>query len=215
MTTRGRFVTLEGGEAAGKSTQARLLADALRRAGRDVLLTREPGGTPGAEALRALLLDPARRWSPDAEILLHFAARAEHLSGAVLPALAAGSWVVCDRFADSTMAYQGYAAGADRALIVALAARLPVRPDLTLVLGVPADVRRARLAARLGAAGGAPDRYEAENENFHARVAEGFAAIAAADPDRCVTIDASGDVAAVRDAIAAAVSERLTIRLAP
>ena len=194
---KGLFLTLEGGEGAGKSTQARLLADALRAAGHTVLLTREPGGTPNAETLRALLLDRERGWSADAEVLLHFAARAEHVATVIAPALARGETVVCDRFYDSTLAYQGWGMGADRALISHLAARLPVRPDLTLVLEVPDATRRARVADRAGAF----DRYEAESDAFHARVAEGFASIAAAEPKRCVTVDAAGSISLVRQAI--------------
>ena len=200
----GRFITLEGGEGAGKSTQARLLADGLRAAGVPVLLTREPGGTANAETLRTLLLDRVRGWSADAEILLHFAARAEHVAHAIAPALARGVTVVCDRFFDSTLAYQGWGMGADRALIGRLAARLPVQPDLTLVLQVPSATRRARVALRAGES----DRYEAEDEAFHQRVCAGFAVIAAGTPRRCVAIDASGDVASVQVAIMDEVKKR-------
>ncbi len=202
---RGRFITLEGGEGAGKSTQARLLADGFRAAGIPVLLTREPGGTANGETLRTLLLDRVRGWSADSEILLHFAARAEHVAHAIAPALARGVTVVCDRFFDSTLAYQGWGMGADRALIGRLAARMPVQPDLTLVLQIPSAVRRARLAGRAGAS----DRYEAEDEAFHQRVSAGFAVIAAGARARCVTIDASGDVAMVQGAIVDAVADRL------
>ena len=197
----GRFITLEGGEGAGKSTQARLLAHALAAAGHPVLLTREPGGAPGAEALRAMLLAGTHRWSAPAEAHLHFAARAEHLDRTILPALAAGMHVVSDRFADSTMAYQGYGQGADRTLIAQLTALLPRRPDLTLMLHVAPEVGAARMRARPGDA----DRYERMDPAFHARVAAGFAAIAAADPARCRVIDANGDLAAVHAAIMAAV----------
>ena len=156
MAERGQFITLEGGEGAGKSTQARRLADRMARCGLPVLRTREPGGAPGAERLRRLLLDPDATWSPFAETLLHFAARAEHVERTIRPALAAGVWVVCDRFADSTMAYQGYGLSGDRAAIAALTAMLGVRADLTLVLDVPVEVSVARLRER----GGAVDRYE-------------------------------------------------------
>ncbi len=203
---RGLFITLEGGEGAGKSTQARLLADGLRAAGIPILLTREPGGTANAETLRTLLLDRVRGWSADAEILLHFAARAEHVAHVIAPALAHGTTVVCDRFYDSTLAYQGWGMSADRALISHLAARLPVQPDLTLVLEVPPETRRARVAARAGAS----DRYEAEDEAFHERVAAGFAAVVAAAPGRCTALDASGDVESVQVAIIAAVALRLS-----
>ena len=203
-----RFITLEGGEGAGKSTQGRLLAAALREQGHDVLLTREPGGTKGAELIRGLLLDPAGEWSPSAEILLHFAARADHLARAIQPALARGATVVCDRFADSTMAYQGHAdADADataRALITTLTGLLPIQPDLTLILDVTAPTRRARVAARAAAA----DRYEAKDDQFHARVAAQYRAIAAADPARCVLISAEGDIATVHADIMQCLAER-------
>ncbi len=199
------FITLEGGEGAGKSTQARRLVAALDAAGHPALLTREPGGAPGAEVLRGLLLSGEHDWSLPAEIHLHFAARAEHLARTVQPALAAGKVVVCDRFADSTMAYQGFGLGADRALIAALTQLLPRRPDLTLVMQVLPAVAAARLAVR-----GAPsDRYEALDAAFHARVAAGFMAIAAAEPDRCVVLDANGTEEDVQVAAWAAVSALL------
>ncbi len=199
------FVTLEGGEGAGKSTQARRLAAALDAAGRPALLTREPGGAPGAEVLRRLLLSREHDWSPPAEIHLHFAARAEHLAQTVQPALAAGAVVVCDRFADSTMAYQGFGLGADRTLIAALTRLLPVQPDLTLVMQVSPAVAAARVAARRQTL----DRYEAMDAEFHARVAAGFLAIAAAEPDRCVVVDADGSADEVQAAVWSVVSVRL------
>jgi dTMP kinase len=184
---RGRFITLEGGEGAGKSTQARMLAEALRAGGRDVLLTREPGGAPGAEILRGLLLSGDVAWSLPAETLLHFAARAEHVEKTIRPALAAGTFVVCDRFYDSTMVYQGHALGGDRAAIASLAAMLGLAPDLTLVLDVDVPTAVARMRAR----GTAADRYERLGQDFFARVREGFLAVAAAEPGRCVVIDAT------------------------
>src|SRR3954454_4752864 len=132
--TRARCMTVEGGEGAGKSTQVRLLADALCAFGMPVLLTREPGGAPGSELLRDLLLSGRIEWSAPAETLLHFAARAEHVETTIRPALDAGMWVVCDRFYDSTMAYQGYGQGADRAVITTLTTLLGITPDVTLVL---------------------------------------------------------------------------------
>ncbi len=198
----GRFITLEGGEGAGKSTQARLLAGALAQGGHGVLLTREPGGAPGAEALRAMLLGGVHRWSAAAEAHLHFAARAEHLARTILPALAAGMVVVCDRFADSTLAYQGYGQGADRGLIVGLTGLLPRQPDRTVVLRVSPAVGAARLEGRRQAGRRqALDRYEAMDAAFHARVAAGFAAIAAGAPERCRVVDADGGVDAVHVAI--------------
>jgi dTMP kinase len=155
-----------------------------------VLLTREPGGAPGAETLRGLLLSGRHDWSAQAEMLLHFAARAEHVARTIRPALQAGMTVVCDRFYDSTMAYQGYGQGADRAQIAAQIRLLGIVPDLTLVLDVPEDIATARTAAR----GLAPDRYDRLGPGFHARVAAGFRAIAAAEPDRCRLIDASDNV---------------------
>ena len=164
-----------------------------------MLLTREPGGAPGAETLRALLLSGRHDWSAEAETLLHFAARAEHVARTIRPALAAGMVVVCDRFADSTMAYQGYGQGADRARIAALAGLLGIVPDLTLLLDVSEDVAAVRTAAR----GRAADRYDRLGAGFHARVAAGFRAIAAAEPGRCRLVDANGEADVVFAAITA------------
>ncbi len=191
------FVTLEGGEGAGKSTQARWLAEALRAEGRTVLLTREPGGAPGAELVRALLLHGAVAFTPEAETFLHFAARAEHLARGIAPALAAGQVVVCDRFTDSTLAYQGYGHGVPLGRIAALAAMLGLAPDLTVIL----DVSAATAARRLAGRGQPADRYEALDAAFHERVRAGFRAIAAASPDRCVRIDAAADPEPVHAAI--------------
>ncbi len=152
QTLRPLFITLEGGEGAGKSTQARMLAAWLAQQGRAVLLTREPGGAPGAETLRRLLLSGEHDWSAAAETLLHFAARAEHIARSIRPALEAGMVVVCDRFADSTMAYQGYGQGADRAAIATLTGLLGLAPDLTLVLDIDdAEARGAAGGARIAA----------------------------------------------------------------
>jgi dTMP kinase len=203
----GCFITLEGGEGAGKTTQARLLAAALAARGIAVLQTREPGGAPGAERLRALLLDVDAIWSPTAETLLHFAARAEHVACTIRPALAAGRWVICDRFADSTMAYQGYGAGADRATIATLTRLVGIVPDVTFVLDVSAAVAAARLAGR----GGRVDRYEAMDAEYHSRVAEGFRAIARAEPQRCVLVAADAPEAVVHAALMQALAERRCI----
>ncbi len=192
-----RFITLEGGEGAGKSTQARLLAEALAAAGHPTLLTREPGGAPGAEILRAMLLAGTHPWSSPAEAYLHFAARAEHLVRTILPALEAGITVICDRFADSTLAYQGYGQGADRTLIQGLTCLLPRQPDLTLMLRVTPTIAAARMMARHQAL----DRYESMDPAFHARVALGFAEIATANPARCRVIDADGSPNHVHAAI--------------
>jgi dTMP kinase len=202
----GRFITLEGGEGAGKSTQARLLADALVAVGLPVLRTREPGGAPGAEILRSLLLGDAVEWSALAETLLHFAARAEHVEKTIRPALAAGMWVVCDRFYDSTMAYQGYGQGADRAAIATLTELLGIVPDVTLVLDVTDAVAVARQVER----GADADRYEKLDALFHARVRQGFRDIAAAATERCVLIAADDP----RDVVHATIMRALRVRLA-
>lgn len=198
------LISFEGGEGAGKSTQVRLLAAALAAEGSVVLCTREPGGAPNAEVLRGLLLSRSYRWAASAEIYLHFAARAEHIERTIQPALARGDVVISDRFADSTMAYQGYGLGADRNLIAALCRLLPVRPSLTIVLQVSPGVAAQRIAARDQAL----DRYESMDAAFHARVAAGFAAIAAAEPERCVVIPADGGAADVHRAVLATVIDR-------
>ncbi|WP_158932175.1 dTMP kinase [Acidisphaera sp. S103] len=197
----GRFITLEGGEGAGKTTQSALLAQALAAREIPVLRTREPGGSPGAELLRGILLGGTIDWSPPAETLLHFAARCEHVTKTIRPAMQAGTWVVCDRFFDSTLAYQGYGQGADRGFISALIGLLGIVPDLTIVLDVPDAVAAERMRRR----GGDTDRYEQLDTAFHARVRQGFREIAAADPKRCVLLDASGGIQAVHTAIMTAV----------
>ena len=208
MIGPARFITLEGGEGAGKSTQARRLAAAMRDRGLDVVETREPGGSPGAEEIRRLLTTgEAGRWSPMAETLLNFAARADHIRRTIRPGLAAGRWVISDRFADSTMAYQGYGHGVDRSFIATLAEAVvgPLKPDLTLVFDLPVKQGLARAALRRGA----EDRYEKMGSDFHEALRRGFLAIAAAEPERCVLIDASGDEATTWGRIAAAVNQRL------
>lgn len=200
--SRARFITLEGGEGAGKSTQARALAEALRARGQAVAVTREPGGSPGAEAIRALLLQgEAGRWSGRAEALLFAAARADHLEKTVRPALAAGQWVICDRFVDSTRAYQG-ASGIADADILALHAfgAEGLLPDRTFVLDLGVGEGRARAEARDGAAA---DRFAARGDGFHAAVQAGFRAIAAAEPGRVRLIDARQPPAAVTAALLA------------
>jgi dTMP kinase len=200
-----RFITLEGGEGAGKSTQTRLLANALVQLGLPVLRTREPGGAPGAEMLRGLLLGGSVDWSPQAEALLHFAARAEHVEKTIRPALAAGMWVVCDRFYDSTMAYQGYGQGADRCLIAALTGLLRLEPDLTIILDVSEPVATARQLGR----GARADRYERLDASFHARANQGFREIAKAAPERCVLIAADDGEEEVHAAVMQALRQRL------
>ena len=205
--TRGRFITFEGGEGAGKTTQVRLLAKALRGAGVQVVETREPGGSPGAEQIRELLIHgAAERWEPLTEALLHFAARAEHLRHRVNPALAAGDWVLSDRFTESTMAYQGYGLDLGREPIERLRQLVTggLDPDLTLILDLP-------VAEGLGRAAGRQDggeRYERMGRAFHERLREGFLDIARRDPGRCVVIDAGGTVEQVQDQVCAAVWQR-------
>jgi len=213
----GRFITLEGGEGAGKSTQQRRLTDWLRRGGREVVETREPGGSPGAEEIRTLLVTgPAGRWDAVTEALLHFAARRDHLRQTIEPALARGSWVVCDRFADSTMAYQGYGHGLGRAPVEALYALVvgSLKPDLTLVLDLPVAEGLARAQRRNGGGTQQEDRYEQMDLGFHERLREGFHDIVAREPDRCLLIDARGDEDAVAARIQAAVTERLGVAAA-
>lgn len=204
---RGRFITLEGGEGSGKSTQAKLLATWLVTPERASVVTREPGGSPGAEEIRALLVEgEPDRWDPVAETLLHYAARRDHLNRTIEPELALGRWVICDRFIDSTMAYQGFGHGVDRDFIRQLerAAIGDRRPDLTLILDLPVETGLARAAARRNHEA----RYEAMDRAFHRRLREGYLAIAAAEPDRCVVIDADAEMATVKRRIRAAVRAR-------
>jgi len=204
--SRGPFITLEGGEGAGKSTQVLRLAAWLRERGHDVVTTREPGGAPGAEAIRALLVDGAiDRWDPVTETLLHFAARRNHLEQTIKPALKVGTWVVSDRFADSTMAYQGIVQGAGRDLVQSLYALTvgDLVPDLTLVLDLPVEIGLKRAGARGGA-----DRYERMGPAFHERLRAAFLEIVHDNPQRCVLIDASHDENEVADLIRKAVGGR-------
>jgi len=206
----GRFITLEGGEGAGKSTQVARLKSWLESRGRTVVATREPGGAPGAEMVRKLLVEgPVERWDGTTEALLHFAARRDHLRSTVWPALKRGAWVISDRFADSTMAYQGYGHGADRKMLGELydLAVGEFRPDLTLILDLPVKKGLERAAARRGK----ETRYESLPVAFHQRVRTGFLDIAAADPERCIVIDATGDIDTIAAAMARAVGERLGI----
>lgn len=209
-TPRGPFITLEGGEGAGKSTQVRLLAEALRGRGLDPVLTREPGGSRGAEDIRALLVtgDPGR-WDPMTEALLHYAARRDHCRRVIAPALVSGRWVVCDRFADSTMAYQGYGHQLGRETIRRLDALVldGFKPDLTIILDLPVGVGLARAASR----GGGEDRYERIDAHFHERMRDGFLEIARRERTRCAVVDAEAPVEEVHAAILATVAERLPL----
>src|SRR5712691_3042598 len=214
MTGRGRLITVEGGEGAGKSTQVDLLLAALARAGIAATRTREPGGSDGAEAIRRLLLDGAdERWDAVAEALLLYAARRDHLFTLIMPALDRGLWVVCDRFADSTLAYQGYGRGLPLADLLALhrIALGDFAPDLTLVLDLPVTEGLARAAQRSGYA----DRFERLDAAFHERLRQGFLRIAADNPQRCVVIDAAGERDSVHRAVLTAVADRLGVALSP
>jgi dTMP kinase len=204
----GRFITLEGGEGAGKSTQARRLAAHLSARGIPVLVTREPGGSAGAEKIRGLLLD-GQGFDAVAEAMLMFAARREHVTATIRPALAAGMWVISDRFADSTRAYQCHGQGVPGEVYRRLAdlALEGLAPDLTLILDIPPEAGMARAASR----GVAADRYERLDQGFHARVRAGFLAIAAAEPGRCAVVDATGDAEAVFATLAKVVEERLGV----
>ena len=204
---RGRFITIEGGEGAGKSTQTARLALTLEARGIATMVTREPGGTPEAERIRALLLDPGEAgWEPATEVLLYFAGRVENVAKTVEPALAAGRTVICDRFADSTLAYQGYGAGASTALIrsIAEAALGGFRPDLTLILDIDPELGLERTRTRSAA----QDRYESQPLDYHRRVREGFLAIAAGAPGRCVVLDAAPAEDRVAGAVLAEVAKR-------
>ena len=205
---RGFFITLEGGEGAGKSTQAARLAGRIGVSGREVVRTREPGGSVGAEAIRGLLVTgDATRWSPMSETLLMNAARRDHIERLIEPALARGAVVICDRFADSTRAYQGAAGGVVPKFIADLETHVlgAVRPDLTLVLDLPAETGLARTKAREGA----EDRFESKGTEFHRRLRDFYRSLAADEPERCVLIDGARDEDAVAGAIWSAVEPRL------
>ena len=209
MTARGRFITLEGGEGVGKSTLAGALAQQLSARGVNVVRTREPGGSPGAEVLRKLILSPpddVDGWQPTAEALLFYAARSDHLDRTIRPALARGDWVICDRFSDSTRAYQVAAGGVASEHIDALE-RVCVgstSPDLTLVLDLPMAIARTRMIAR----GGGPDTIEARSLAYHEAVYRAFLDIARDNPQRCVVLDASTPPDAVTQAAMMEISRR-------
>jgi dTMP kinase len=206
--TSGRFITLEGGEGAGKSTQIERLKGWLEGRGKTVVATREPGGSPGAEMVRKLLVEgPAERWDGTTEALLHFAARRDHLRSTVWPGLRRGDWVISDRFADSTRAYQGFGHGLDQAMLERLygIAVGDFRPDLTLILDLPVEIGLGRAAARRGA----ETRYEGLPIEFHRRVKAGFLEIARSEPKRCVVIDATQDIDTLAATIARTVGDRL------
>ena len=207
----GRFITFEGGEGSGKSTQIRRLAERLRETGHSVVLTREPGGTELAEQIRAFILSGAAEpLGPEAETMLFAAARADHVDRLIRPALERGDWVLCDRFIDSTRAYQG-SDGVDAGLLDSLEkiAIGGLRPDLTLVLDLPVEIGLERAARRRSGEEGPPDRFEKETVERHERRRALFLAIAAVEPDRCLVIDANQTQDAVAEAIWQGVRQRI------
>lgn len=213
---RGRLITFEGGEGTGKSTHSALLADRLKALGIEVVLTREPGGSPGAEAIRHVLISGAARpLGAETEALLFAAARDDHVRNTIEPALARGAWVICDRFIDSTRVYQGILGRVDPKFIRALE-RVTVgdlRPDLTFIMDVPAEIGLARAHKRRGEA--APDRFEAESLASHQELREGYHRLAACEPARCLLIDATEPKPHVAERIWMEVSERLSPAGAP
>jgi dTMP kinase len=212
--TRGRFITFEGGEGSGKSTQIRLLAERLDAEGLRAIVTREPGGSPGAEIIRHVLLSGVgKMFGAEAETLLFIAARDDHVRTVIEPALAQNVWVLCDRFADSTRVYQGHAGKVDLRVLDAME-RVTIgalKPDLTFILDLPVEVGMQRAAKRRGTE--APDRFEAENIDFHQKLRDGYLAIARGEPARCVLIDATKTPEDVADDIWSALVQRgLAIR---
>jgi dTMP kinase len=209
---RGKFITFEGGEGTGKSTQAAMLALRLEALGHRVQLTREPGGSPGAEVIRHVLLSGAAKpLGPDVEAMLFAAARDDHVQCTILPALEAGKWVICDRFVDSTRVYQGILGAVDHRLIRSLerVAVGDLMPDLTIMLDIPVEVGMARARKRRGTA--APDRFEGEDLAFHQKLRDAYLAIAAEEPQRCAVIDAG----AGREAVAREIWNIVGARLNP
>jgi dTMP kinase len=207
---RGKFITFEGGEGSGKSTQIKMLAQHLEAAGTRHILTREPGGSPGAEIIRHVLLSGVGKLlGPEAETLLFAAARDDHVRTVILPALNQGSWVLCDRFFDSTRAYQGSLGQVSPDILNALQ-RVTIgdlKPDLTVILDVPVEIGMARAAARRG--DGAADRFESEDMTFHEGLRAAYRKIAAEDSSRCVLVDAASDADTVGQAVWGTVRERL------
>lgn len=210
--TRGRFITFEGGEGSGKSTQIKRLADRLEAADRHVVVTREPGGSPGAEVVRHIVLSGmGKLLGADAETLLFAAARDDHVRSVIEPALKAGHWVLCDRFSDSTRAYQGQLGHVDPGVLNAMQ-RVTIgdlKPDLTVILDIPVDIGLKRATARRGNA--APDRFESETVTFHQQLREAYQQIALEEPQRCVLIDADADADTVAAEIWAALRERFSM----
>lgn len=218
----GRFITFEGGEGAGKSTQIEMLADRLQDAGFSVVVTREPGGSPSAEDIRKLLVSGAIwRWDPLTELMLHNAARREHIRNFIRPVLSRNRWVLCDRFVDSTMAYQGYGHGLGRKVVLDVHRIIAdgMMPDLTLILDLPTEVGLARAKLRNEAVAAKPDapevkredRYERMAKPFHRRLRRGFLDIAKRDPKRCRVIDANRDIDAIAADIWTEVAKRFKL----
>lgn len=211
---RGKFITLEGGEGGGKTTQAKLLADRLRRAGLDVVQTREPGGSPRAETIRRVILSgKAKTFGPLAETVLFYAARESHLELTIRPALQRGAWVVCDRFSDSTRAYQGAAGGVGQQVLNAMDTVVvgDTKPDLTIILDLPAEESLNRVKARSIAENREADRFESMGLPFHKTLRDEFLAIAKDEPQRCVVIDATPSAEVVARSVWGAVRERLQV----
>jgi len=206
---RGRFISFEGGEGSGKSTQIKKLAERLDAAKLRSIVTREPGGSPGAEVIRHLILSGmGKLLGPDAETLLFAAARDDHVRTVIQPALNQGTWVLCDRFSDSTRVYQGRVGNVASGLLNAME-RVTIgdlKPDLTIILDVPVEIGLKRAAARRGSA--APDRFESEDVKFHHNLRDAYREIAATEPARCVLIDASGDANTVAAAVWTALRDR-------
>jgi dTMP kinase len=220
VTLPGKFITFEGGEGGGKTTQAALLSERLRRAGLNVLQTREPGGTPRAEAIREVLLSgKAKKFGPLGEAVLFYAARESHLELAIRPALERGTWVVCDRFSDSTRAYQGAAGGLPLSVIDTMDSAVvgATRPDLTFIFDLSPELGLERAAKRKaekrpdGSDDQAPDRFETMNMGFHRSLRQEFLAIAKAEPQRCVVIDATEGERRVEEKVWAIVRERFSL----
>jgi dTMP kinase len=212
----GKFITIEGGEGVGKSTQIDRLRNAVANSGMEVVITREPGGTPRAERIRELLLETSDEPMPSTcELLLMFAARSTHIENVIRPALARGAWVICDRFTDATYAYQGAGRGLPLDHIATLEQMVQgsLRPDLTLLLDAPLDVSAARASAR-NAAAGTSDRFEQERREFFERVRAGYLDRARQEPTRFAVIDATQSVESVTVAIQQVVTERLLERSA-
>ncbi|HZP18680.1 MAG TPA: dTMP kinase [Bauldia sp.] len=213
----GKFITFEGGEGAGKSTQIRRLADRLTATGASVTVTREPGGTPSAEAIRRVLLSGlARPLGAETEAVLFAAARADHVETLIRPALAEGRWVLCDRFADSTRVYQGAGGGVDGKFLDSLD-RITIgttRPDLTFILDIPVEAGLKRIAARTAAGGEGPDRFEGEAIAAHEKRRQAYLDIAALEPERCVLVDAARPEDEVAEAIWNTVRSRFLQRAA-